>query len=55
MNELIKVCEDDALEKVSERVKIQEIAKDNAKTTIEGLLLPFIEENDYSIIWKDGE
>lgn len=55
MRELIKVCEDDALAKVSERVKMYDIARDNARTTIEGLLLPFIEDYDYKIVWKDGE
>lgn len=55
MKELVKVCEDDVIKKVSERVKMQDIAKENAKSTIEGLLLPLIEGNNYKIIWKDGE
>ena len=55
MKELIKVCEDDAIKKVSERLKIKDVAKENAKSTIEGLLLPLLEGNNYQIIWKDGE
>ena len=55
MKELVKVCEDDVIKKVSERVKMQDLAKENAKSTIEGLLLPLVEGNNYKIIWKDGE
>ena len=55
MKELIKVCEDDAIKKVSERLKIKDVAKENAKSTIEGLFLPLLEGNNYQIIWKDGE
>ena len=55
MKELVKVCEDDALEKVKKKTDMIEIAKENAKNTIEGLFLPMIEEEHYDIIWKDGE
>jgi len=55
MKDIITTCENDAKEKVKERIKIMEIAKNNAKNTIEGLLLPLIEEEHYTIVWKDGE
>ena len=55
MSELIRVCEDDAINEISKKTKINKIAKANAKSTIKGLLLPLLEDNDYKIEWKDGE
>ena len=55
LRELVTICEDDAVKKVSERVQLFNIAKENAKKTIEGMLLPLIEEEHYIVIWKDGE
>ena len=55
MKDIIEVCEKDAINKANERVKLLDIAKENAKSTFEGLLLPLIEEENYTIIWKDGE
>ena len=55
MRDIVVTCEEDAKKKVQERVEMLDIAKENAKTTIEGLLLPIIEESGYKIVWKDGE
>ena len=55
MKDIITTCENDAKEKVQERVKLLDIAKENAKSTIEGLILPMVEDNNYTIVWKDGE
>lgn len=55
MKDIIKICESDAIEKVNDRVQILEIAKDNAKRTIEGLLLPLVENKNYKIVWEDGD
>lgn len=55
MHDIVVTCEEDAKKKVLERIEMLDIAKENAKTTIEGLLLPIIEESGYKIVWKDGE
>ena len=55
MRDIVVTCEEDDKKKVQERVEMLDIARENAKTTIEGLLLPIIEESGYKIVWKDGE
>ena len=55
MRDIITICEEDAKKKVNERVQLLDIAKENAKNTIEGLLLPILEKENYQIVWKDGE
>ena len=55
MKDIIKTCEEDAIEKVKERVQILDVAKENAKRTIEGLLLPLVEDQKYTIVWEDGD
>ena len=55
VKDMVSVCEADAKTKVAERTKMLDIAKDNAKSTIEGLLLPLVEGQNYTIVWEDGE
>ena len=55
VKDMVSVCEADAKAKVAERTKMLDIAKENAKNTIEGLLLPLVEGQHYTIVWKDGE
>lgn len=55
LRDILTVCEKDVLEKAKEREQFMNIAKENAKTTIEGFLLPVIEGQGYSIVWEDGE
>lgn len=55
MKELLKVCEDDAKKEVDKDTRIRKIAIKNAKSSIKMYFLPFIIDNDYKIVWKDGE
>jgi len=55
MRTLVDVCEKDVIEKISKKEDMLKVARDNAKTTIEGLLFPLIDLNEYQILWKDGE
>ncbi len=53
--EAFTVCEEDAKKEATNNKELMSVAKSNAKNTIEGLLLPLIKEDNYKIVWKDGE
>ncbi len=54
MDEVIKICKNDVEQKIKEKSKIIDTAKESAKNTLQSFLEPFIDEN-YTIEWKDGE
>ena len=55
LKEVLTVCEEDANKEATDNVELLNVATNNAKNTIEGLLLPLIKEDNYKIVWKDGE
>ena len=53
LKELLNICEEDAIKEAQKNKELIKIAKENAKNTIEGLLLPITEQNNYKIVWKE--
>ena len=54
MDEILKTCKNDVEQKIQEKSKMLDTAKDSAKETIQSFLQPLLDEN-YTIEWKDGE
>lgn len=52
LSDAIKICEADALKEASASDELRSTAEENLKSTIEALLLPLVQTDDYTIIWK---
>jgi hypothetical protein len=55
LKELLEVCESDAQLEADSNNKLMEIAEENAKNTIEGLLFQFLDKDNYKLVWKEAE
>lgn len=51
--DVLTACKNDAQKEVKETDTIYNIAEQNLKQTIEGLLLPIIEPEGYEIVWNE--
>lgn len=54
MREVIEICKADATNEIKETPVIRETALRNMRSTIEALLVPILESNDYKILWDDA-
>lgn len=52
INMLLKVSREDAEREASESTDLINVATENVKATIEGLMYPVLKANGYTIIWK---
>lgn len=53
MTEIISLCKEDAITEANESEELYETAEENLKSVIEALVLPLIEDTDYTLIWED--
>jgi len=55
MKEAFLACKADAYEEVSQSTALYETAEKGLKSIIEGLLIPVVEKQGYSIVWESNE
>lgn len=53
MTEIISLCKEDAITEANESEELYETAEENLKSVIEALVLPLIEDTDYTLVWED--
>ena len=51
LKDVLTACKKDASQEAAKSEELIESAEDNLKSTIEALLYPILDANDYSIIW----
>lgn len=54
LRDIIALCKADALSEVQEDGQVTETARENLKSTIEALISPLLEHNNYTLVWEDG-
>lgn len=52
LKNIIAACENDALEEAEKTPELKKAAQENVQTTIEALLCPVLDSEDYKIIWN---
>lgn len=48
----VKLCEEDAVKEANNKPELLETAESNLKSTIEALLMPIVNNNDYTVVWE---
>lgn len=51
LKDVLTLCEEDALQETQASSDIYNVAEENLRSTVEGLLLPLLENSGYTLVW----